>query len=436
MRPFSDDYILWWETARTNWSSVCAACLGCAAIYNIKDPKRLVVILRRVINSLECYLQGFDDDGITTEGLSYWQYGFSYFVFFTELLKERTAGKVNLFKGELGEKIQKIVRYPTYLQLSDGKIVNFSDAVENFKPRVGLLMKLEQTFGEMSYDYSQCANYNDDHTEKWVYFFRDILWGDLKVQNYKKSAGNSTHFFSKPQWLIDKRETKQGAIIAFAAKGGHNGESHNHNDLGHFIVHMCGVNLFSDLGPPEYTQQYFDNEQRYNSFNASSKGHSVPVINGKLQISGDNAFASIINFKSDEENTSLSLDLTHAYGIEYLNKFVRTFVWVSDKNNSADLFLSDKFEFTSGENVVEEVFITTHQPSFTDDGRILIKKDVATASLEFDSEHWQGRIEKEEFVNQLGDVKIFYRIILSLSSTEKFVELKLKAKIYSSVIAK
>jgi hypothetical protein len=42
---------------------------------------------------MDIFLRGYDEDGACLEGASYWEYGISYYVFFGELLKNRTAGK-------------------------------------------------------------------------------------------------------------------------------------------------------------------------------------------------------------------------------------------------------------------------------------------------------------------------------------------------------
>ncbi|MFR6332585.1 MAG: hypothetical protein ACLUOI_29915 [Eisenbergiella sp.] len=69
-----------------------------------------------------------------------------------------------------------------------------------------------------------------------------------------------------------------------AAKGGNNGESHNHNDV---KLPASGGDemLLTDLGAGEYTRDYFS-EKRYEILCNHSFGHSVPVIDGKGQKEG------------------------------------------------------------------------------------------------------------------------------------------------------
>ena len=54
------------------------------------------------------------------------------------------------------------------------------------------------------------------------------------------------------QWCI-LRGAKQTAVIA---KGGNNGESHNHNDVGSFQYLADGEAFLDDLGAGEYTKDF------------------------------------------------------------------------------------------------------------------------------------------------------------------------------------
>ena len=66
-----------------------------------------------------------------------------------------------------------------------------------------------------------------------------------------------------------------------AAKGGHNGESHNHNDIGNFIVYADGEPEIIDVGNCVYTAKTFGAE-RYELMNTRSKNHNVPLIGGRF----------------------------------------------------------------------------------------------------------------------------------------------------------
>lgn len=95
--PYESNRNFGWETARHNWSAVCAGSIGAAAIHLVEDADRLRNILARVLTSLDCFLEGFGEDGVCKEGYGYWLYGFGYFTYFADLLRRRSSGALDLF---------------------------------------------------------------------------------------------------------------------------------------------------------------------------------------------------------------------------------------------------------------------------------------------------------------------------------------------------
>ena len=61
----------------------------------------------------------------------------------------------------------------------------------------------------------------------------------------------------------DRKSTKG---LFLATKGGHNDESHNHNDVGTITVYADGEPLLVDPGMGIYTKNHF-NENRYDIWN-------------------------------------------------------------------------------------------------------------------------------------------------------------------------
>lgn len=344
-----------WEEVKMNWASVCAGATGCAAIYQVKDTDELAQIVARVIGTMQSYLLGFDKEGVTTEGLGYWQYGFSFYMYFAELLKERTCGKIDLFMVD--EQISKIAKLPTYLQFPDMHMINFSDAPgDMWYGEYGLLTKLQQLFGVNEYHFPTDIHIFRDHTSKWALLSRNVFWTLAKEDFAPNKGYTGTKFFEESQWFIDRSYNKQDKFVCFAAKGGHNDEPHNHNDLGHFIMHYGNHTALCDLGAPEYTKEFFSGS-RYTFLHASSKGHSVPIINGYEQKEG--ATAKAVVTKATLQNPSvMEIDLVEAYQLESLTNYIRKYTWDSD---TLCLVIEDKFNFRSEENTVEEVFMT-HYP--------------------------------------------------------------------------
>ncbi len=73
--------------------------------------------------------------------------------------------------------------------------------------------------------------------------------------------------------------------LYLAAQGGHNAESHNHNDVGNFIVYADGEPAIIDVGVETYTAKTFS-AQRYEIWTMQSAYHNLPTVNGVMQGAG------------------------------------------------------------------------------------------------------------------------------------------------------
>lgn len=403
INPYKE-HTFWWEGAKMNWASVCAGSVGAAAIYLIEDDDQLSVILQKVLGSMETFIEAFDKDGLITEGLAYWGYGFSFYVYFSELLKDRTAGSISLL--ESNEKLIKIAKLPTYLQFPSQKFVTFSDSGnETWKGDYGVLAKLEQVLNIKEYNYPQKEDVFCDNNYKWASMSRKLFWGVDAGFNKESSTEVGMKYFCESQWLVDRRISSTGSFIAFAAKGGHNDEPHNHNDLGNFMLHYNGNNIFVDIGSQEYVKQFFRNETRYEFLLASSLGHSVPVINGCTQKFGEEYQARVINCEDKDEKTYYKLDLGKAYDCSTMNQYHREFIW---NYNHLELEIKDSFYFKKGNNEIQEVFITEVEPQLSENGKVTYKFNNCTTELLYGKE-FQCVIVKENYRNHSGLDAVIYK---------------------------
>jgi hypothetical protein len=103
--------------------------------------------------------------------------------------------------------------------------------------------------------------------------------------------------------------------IFLAAKTGHNAESHNHNDVGSFIVAQDGRPLLIDVGVGVYTRQTFGPE-RYQIWTMQSSWHNVPEVDGFAQAPGREYAARRVQGLLSPGAAELSMDLAGAYPAE------------------------------------------------------------------------------------------------------------------------
>ncbi|PGT84905.1 MULTISPECIES: heparinase II/III family protein [Bacillaceae] len=392
-----------WETSTHNWAAVCAGSIGAAALHLLNDQQLLADILERVMNSLQYYLKGFNDDGGCLEGYGYWQYGFGFYVYFADLLKVKTAGNVDLFNNE---KVHRIALFQQKCFINKKKVVNFSDSTEEATVFLGLSHYLNNLYPDIELPKSELrASYVEDHCSRWAPAIRNLLWFDesKRGQEWK----DATYYLNDSHWLISRDKG-----FVFACKGGHNDEPHNHNDIGHFILQAKGETFLKDLGSGMYCEAYFS-EKRYEFLCNGSQGHSVPIINNQLQKDGPKYCARILDQLQQDEEDMLEMDLAKAYEVPELNSLVRRFVW--KKVNKPELVLTDTYTFSSTPDSVVERFITpVLSLSYESDGIVLSGDQ--RLKISYDSSQLDLTVHEKDFLNHFGEKEAFYQLDFSVKS--------------------
>jgi hypothetical protein len=315
----------------------------------VEDDLLLGGILYKILPTLDRFLDSFTADGACIEGLSYWTYGVSFFVSFADLLFHRTGGKIDLLRDS---RFEKIARFQQACYLPGGAIVNFSDARDTGFS-LGLTSFLKARIpGVETPPLSRMMTLNHDGISHFAPALRDLIWADREIA--PPSAAGKTTVFPDAQWLLcTARDT------AFAAKGGHNDEPHNHDDVGAFTYYKKGKMVFADLGSGEYVKDYF-NENRYTIFCNQSLSHSIPIVAGQGQKPGREYRAKDCSIMSTGEMT---LDIAPAYGLAGLASLKRRFVFDTVRGN---LTLEDRFVFSGDSLPVTERFISTYPPEMKD----------------------------------------------------------------------
>jgi hypothetical protein len=356
----------WWETCDINWSAVCAGNIGMAAIYLLPDAKELMPIIQRVLDSMACFLEGFSEEGACLEGLGYWYYGFGYYVYFAELLKQRTGGKVDILQTD--EKARKVAQFPQSCFLQGNHIASFSDCSRQNGIQIGIFSRLCEQFEEIRVPTLEHLPPTIDHCGRFAGAVRNVVWLNEALLREREGLPLQTDFLPEAQWIVSRSKVGD-KLVSFAAKGGHNDEPHNHNDIGHFIWIVDGVRWFEDLGAGLYTKQYFG-EERYSILCNSSAGHSVPIINGSHQQAGVQHCAQVKAAVVADTSDRFKLDLSLAYEVPALVKLERDF----DLNKQqGKLIITDSFEFRESGAAVTERFVTQHKPVIVRDGEIRLE---------------------------------------------------------------
>lgn len=350
--PF-EEHMWEWEYKENNWSSVIAGCIGMTALAALPlhspQQKRLV---ERLDTAMQSYLRGFGDDGACVEGVGYWSYGFGYFIYYAEKLAA-VWGDTRYLQLE---KVKHIAAFPYYASINQQDYIPFSDYSHIELPS-GLVSFCHEYFHVKTPQLSGTSTLDFDHCYRFAQLYRNLIWHSDAIKKEQTEA--VWHYFPDAQWLVVKNPA---AALFFAAKGGTNEESHNHIDIGHFVFGDMQELFLTDLGAGEYTRDYFREDSRYNYFPNAAASHSIPIVNGQMQIPGQ-----VAADKTEVEETGgevrFSLSLAQTYASEAaVTALVRQFATAID---GQQLQLRDQFAFAQTNNHVIEQLISKYPPVVT-----------------------------------------------------------------------
>jgi hypothetical protein len=153
-----------------------------------------------------------------------------------------------------------------------------------------------------------------------------------------------------------------------AAQGGHNEESHNHNDVGNFIVYLDGEPLIIDVGVESYTAKTFSS-QRYSIWTMQSAYHNVPLVNGVMQKDGRAFAARDVKYEVSDARASLSMDIAGAYPSgAALSSWRRAIVL--DRKNGVEVH--DVYALSAATEPVRLALMTCRPPDISVAGRVVL----------------------------------------------------------------
>ncbi|MNB86412.1 Heparinase II/III-like protein [compost metagenome] len=401
-RPFMEDGPYEWETARHNWAAVCAGSVGAAALLSVNDPALLAAILARTERSMCCYLEGFGDDGACLEGLGYWNYGFGYFTYYSDLLRSRSEGRLDWFGIE---KVRSIAEFQQKCFIGGSFVANFSDSTPQVRVHRGLSNYLASRYPGIECPPADLrAPYTEDHCSRFAPALRNLIWaGDEEMTREWKATG---YYLPDAAWLVSRHQAAEG-VFGFAAKGGHNAEPHNHNDLGHFILFGKGEVFAADLGSGEYTADYFG-AGRYLYDCNGSQGHSVPIIDGKHQREGREHRAEVLHALTAPDRDELKLELSRAYGNEGLRSLIRSLVW--HKEERPRLELSDAFRYDGMPVSWTERFVTWRRPEILRSGTALLPGMEGGVEVRYDALTVEPEIASHIYRDHFGRETVWHSL--------------------------
>jgi len=309
LTPFMTRDDFWWmgfiRKDLCNWTPWIISNILLAASLQWKDALRLAQLCDRACRMLDTWMDVVPQDGGCDEGTWYYNMAAAALLDCLELLERATQGRMTFWQDE---KIRNMLSFPLKTRLENGWFVNFADC----DARPYLCGERLQTAGEKLGDAELEAMGMDFRGTPSQQIADVPHFSRLLMRLFHPASAMSIARIGKRDyWLPDLqlRVCEHNGLI-LCAKGGHNGESHNHNDVGSFMLYADGEPEIMDVGNMVYTSKTFVDATRYTLFNTRSMNHNLPLIGGSEQLPGADFRARDVH----RLEGGLELDIAGAYG--------------------------------------------------------------------------------------------------------------------------
>lgn len=373
------------------------------------------------MKSVDRFIDYYKTDGGCDEGPSYWGHAGGALYEYLELLGLATGGYIDIFDKE---KIQNIGSYIYKAHISWPYVINFADASPKSGSRPGIIYR----YGK-SIDDPVMQSYGAFLARK-AEWKRNIPGGNLEaalnnlfmtdeICNVKAEEPLISNFYLPDLQICGARD-KEGSAEGFfmAAKAGHNMESHNHNDVGNYIVYYNGKPAIIDVGVGTYTKKTFS-PQRYEIWTMQSQYHNCPGINGQQQSPGKEYNAKDFMFTNRPGKAIYTADIASAYPQEaYVKSWVRTI----SLNRGVSVDINERFELEQVSDTTSLNIMTCLTPSELSEGILSLKSDDYELLLSYDHSKADLKVEPisledPRLIHHWGE-KI-YRLVFTLSRKSK-----------------
>ncbi|WP_215223104.1 heparinase II/III domain-containing protein [Echinicola shivajiensis] len=395
--PYLERDDFWWMGFNTdfvnNWNPWCNynVLLVASLIDNDEDRKQKVI--EKTMKSVDQFINYYKADGACEEGPAYWDHAAGKMMEYLELLKVISNEEVDLGNEEL---IQNMGNYIRKAHISGDYYVNFADASASLKAHPGIIFRYGEYINDDELKGFSAFIAQQNEFEKSPFsgsldrvLHNLLIYDDLLLQepSYKKDS-----YFSYVETEVFGGISRTGFF--FAAKGGHNNESHNHNDVGSFILYSDGLPVLIDIGVGTYSAKTFS-EDRYDIWTMQSDFHNLPIINGVSQRNGDTFKAGGVEFKKNSSRLIFSLELQNAYPNQAASvKWKRSY----DFNlNRSKLLIKDRFDNKQFIAKSELHFMSYNKPEIISKGRLKLgNKGEQIIVMEYPGEKLEMDIERKD----------------------------------------
>ncbi|WP_157950166.1 heparinase II/III domain-containing protein [Vallitalea okinawensis] len=401
--PFLYNRQWWWMgysgRKLNNWAPWCSSNCLMTMLLVEEDVELRRLGVFKTIEIIDKFIGIYSEDGGCDEGPAYWNRAAGSLYDCLWIINKVTEGKVNYFDETI---IKHVGEFPAKVHIAKNCFTNFADSHPYLKTNFSLLYRFGKDVNSDEMKYLAQTMYKElglgDPAQLGVLRGLPYLFMIKEFRNLKNIDLNIklSNVFDGIQVLTTRESQDKQKGFYLAIKGGFNDESHNHNDLGNFIVYYNGRPCIIDIGCGTYVKDTFG-PNRYKIWNMQGQYHNVPIIGEIQQCYGARYEAKDFKVKDFEDGTSCHLNLHEAYeedaGIE---KYIRT---ATLSRETSSVTIMDTLSL----NVAKEItfnFMLCKEPCIRDNTVVLRTTEEDEISLEFDNLQLEASYETIEIKDE------------------------------------
>lgn len=391
LTPYLKENRFWWMALNSkpgshsfvnNWNPWCNSSVIQCFLLMEKNPERMLKAIHKSTLSVDQFINYVKSDGACEEGPAYWGHAAGKLYDYLALLNKATNGKVSIFDKPI---VKNMGEYISRSYVADNWVVNFADA--SAKENLDYPMIYRYGKDTKSTELMQLASYLKQQDNRKSKASNDLFRTfETLATTTEIDSEKPVHQNPPYSWYP---ETEFCYVVNdrcfFAAKGGHNNESHNHNDVGTFSLYLNNYPVFIDAGVGTYTRQTFSGE-RYSIWTMQSDYHNVPKINGHSQKHGGSYKAKQTRF--DPSKNCFSLDIAQAYPKEAgIRQWIRSYTVGKDQ-----LAIEDSFKLENPTTANQIKFLTWGDIDQSQEGVLAVTVNGNKAELVYDNKQFEPTV--------------------------------------------
>lgn len=399
-----------------NWCPWIVSNVLTVCAFTVKDQALRTALVQRSLPMLDAFTAAYHDDGACDEGPGYWQAAGGALYNACVALYDLTNGYVNIYDAPL---FKNMGEYAVKAVIHDKRVLSFADASSTGMPYPLLVYHWGLACdSKLMVDYA-LSRMNGKMPQNWGQ--GQYNWQPYRLLRFLSTPSLPSATYTPPQKFyfdgvavaVTREIAAHGRGLYLAFKGGHNNESHNHNDLGGIVVYSDEDPLFIDVGVGTYTRRTFGKD-RYTIWSMCSDYHNCATFNGVTQQHGGEYASN--DEKYNEETGRLLMNLTTAYPKEAgLSAYHRSAVL-----ENAKIVIEDDVVFQTEGNVMFS-YMVTKEPEEVGEGYFVLygRRVSFDASLVYRIEEVPCTEPEVARIPKLWETDAIRRITLSSRSPVK-----------------